>query len=282
MTVRLLMRDVRFGFSFVAFSLVAAAFLGMLFSIGSAGLIVYKGGDTSAYSMGDFLAHAFDFSAPLDLWQLIQGRPLSITFPWFFPTAVLFSSLSEYLRSDARGAGYRVMLASGSRWAWWVAKCLWVCLVVCAFWAIYLGMFLITSSVFFDVSPTLSVTQEGLAFIKTGLVEPIMVDMTIFPLIALLVPVCIALALVQSAISLLVDRMLGYVLTMGVLFASAMVYHPLLIGNYLISGRCPGIFADAFGMNWGLALSLVLAWIGVAVGGMFVSRMTIYGGSRDE
>ena len=35
-------------------------------------------------------------------------------------------------------------------------------------------------------------------------------------------------------------------------------------------------------MNDGLALSLAVAWIAVAVGGLLVSRMTIYGGSRDE
>lgn len=279
-TIKLLARDIRFGFPYVAFSLVAASLLGTLFSIGSAGEIVYRGEELGVHTLGDFLAIAFDFSTPLDLWALIQGRSLSITFPWFFPTAILFSSLSEYPRDDVRGAGYRAMLGSGSRWAWWVAKCLWVCLVVCLFWTLFLGFFALASYVF-GASMSLSVTQGALVYIHSELTAS-GIGMNMLPLAALLIPVCGGLALVQTAVSLLIDRMLGYVLTMGVLFASAMVYHPLLIGNYLISGRCPGIFADAFGMNWGLALSLVLAWMAVAVGGVFVSRMTIYGGSRDE
>lgn len=280
MAIKLLARDIRFGLPYVAFSLVAASLLGALFSIGSAGEIVYMGEELDTHTLGDFLAITFDFSTPLDLWALIQGRPLSITFPWFFPTAILFSSLSEYPRDDVRGAGYRAMLGSGSRWAWWVAKCLWVCLVVCSFWILFLGSFVFASCAF-GASMSLSVTQGALIYIHSEL-NASGIGMSILPLVALLIPVCGALALVQTAISLLVDRMLGFVLTMGALFASAMVYHPLLIGNYLISGRSSGVFYDAFGMNWGLSLSLAAAWLAIAVGGALVSRMTIYGGSRDE
>ena len=279
MIVKLLARDVRFGLPFLTFSLLAAPLLGVLFSIGSAGDIVYAGESLSAYTLGDFLAIAFNFSVPLDLWNLIQGRPLSITFSWFFPMAVMLSSLLEYPRADAFGAGYRAVLASGSRWAWWIAKCLWACLAVCVFWLLFLASFTAVAGAF-GVPLSLSVTQEGLSFIRSEL-SPSMVGMTMLPLIALLVPVCCALALVQLAVSLLLDGMFGYVLSMGLLFASSMVYHPLLIGNYLISGRSPGVFPDAFGTNEGLALAILMAWAAVAIGGLLVSRMTIYGGARD-
>lgn len=136
MIVKLLARDVRFGLPFLTFSLLAAPLLGVLFSIGSAGDIVYAGESLSAYTLGDFLAIAFNFSVPLDLWNLIQGRPLSITFSWFFPMAVMLSSLLEYPRADAFGAGYRAVLAweavgpGGSRSACgpaWPSACFGFC-----------------------------------------------------------------------------------------------------------------------------------------------------------
>lgn len=278
--VRMLVRDVRVGAPYVRPYLIAALLLGAVHGIAAAGEFVYRGFDLATCTLGDYLGFTFTFSTPLDLWMLIQGRPLSINFPWFFSFAVLFAATLDYPREDLLGAGYRGIVASGSRWSWWLAKCLWVCAVALVFWVLlFAGIALVAQILGSPLS--LQMTEQTARIIQT-LLDPYMIGMSLAPLMLLCVPVCAALMLVQLAVSVRAERMGGYVLSMGVLFASTMVQHPLLLGNYLITGRNAGAYVDGMRLSDGLALSLAVAWAAVAVGGLLVSRMTIYGGVRDE
>lgn len=279
-TLRLYARDLRVGLPSVRPYLVAALVLGVVHGIAAAGNCAYSGNDLSSFTFSDYVALTFQFANPVDLWLLIQGRPLTITFPWFFSFAVLFAATLEYPRADLLGAGYRGVVASGSRWAWWIAKCAWVCTVAAAFWVLLFAGLILTAWAFgAQASEFMSEFAMIMVPASSSTRYP---GMSMVPLMLLTVPICASMMLVQLAVSVRVERMPGYLLCMGVFFASGMVEHPLLLGNYLISGRSAGAYVEGLPMNDGLALSLAVAWIAVAVGGLLVSRMTIYGGSRDE
>ena len=99
-TLRLYARDLRVGLPSVRPYLVAALVLGIVYGIAAAGDCAYSGNDLSSFTFADYVALTFQFANPVDLWLLIQGRPLTITFPWFFSFAVLFAATLEYPRAD--------------------------------------------------------------------------------------------------------------------------------------------------------------------------------------
>lgn len=280
MLVRLFLRDVLVGMRRVRPHMVAALFLGALFCAGAVGDAAASGISAPSLTFADAVGEAFNFSPPRDFYQILGGRPLSIRFPWFFTFALLFASTLDYPRLDALGAGYREIVDSGSRWLWWLSKCLWVITATVMFFAFFFAGIALASRGF-GMDLSLEYSEAGASLLDTNMTL-YGTAMTAAPHMALTVPVCSSLVLVQLAISMVLERIPGFALCMAVMFLSTLFDHPALPGNYLVSGRSIGIAMGGVQLNCGLALSLGIAWAAIALGGIAFSRMTIFGGVHDE
>lgn len=280
MTIRLLWRDTRITFRSLIPYLVAALFLGATLSLRTLGKISASDAAVTSRTLGDFIAYAFNFAAPINFQDILNGRPLSITFPWLLAFAALFAMTLDYPRHDLRGPGYHTLVATGNRWPWWIAKCLWVCLVIAAFWTCFL-LGVAVPAIYCGADPSLLLTQDGVQLLTTQL-SPYQIEMTIVPLLLLTIPICSSFGLIQLLISIHIDRIAAYTFCLSVVFASALFSHPLLLGNFLISGRSVGAFFGGFPLNEGLALSIGISSAVVLVGGALFSRKTIFGGASHE
>lgn len=114
-----------FALLFAAFRLeIYAAALGDI-------AIAHNGG----WSMGDYLLYALCGCAGLS-----DGGREGFSFPiaWFSIFALLgYACLrTPFGREDA--FGNQLLLATGSRYIWWMARCLWTLMVLLAFWTLLL------------------------------------------------------------------------------------------------------------------------------------------------
>ena len=135
---------------------------------------------------------------------------------------------------------------------------------------------------------TLEVTVEGLNVIRSDGSSILAADQELGAganvglFIISIVGVTCCLQLVQFSISMLVERIPAYAVVMSYLLLSCMFQHVLLLGNYLITGRHKGLFLEGVPLNVALSECLVVAWLAVAIGGIFFSRQLLSGGGRNE
>ena len=188
--------------------------------------------------------------------------------------AVAYVPLS-YPYRDLMGFGKSVLVASGSRISWWLSKCLWVIAATLASFTVFLalsaGAALLAGG---GLSPTISSGLPTLAGFM-AMTSPISCDLPAFLAVAVVV-VC-SLCLLQTALSLVVRPVLSFAFTAALLLASAYVYSPLLLGNYLMVARTAGVAEEAMDPTTGLVLAVVVGVASVVGGGAYFSRMDCVG-----
>lgn len=181
----------------------------------------------------------------------------------------------SYPYRDLMGFGKSVLVASGSRISWWLSKCLWVVAATLTSFAVFLalsaGAALLVGG---GLSPTISSGLPTLAGFM-AMTSPISCDLPAFLAVALVV-IC-SLCLLQTALSLAVRPVLSFAFTAALLLASAYVYSPLLLGNYLMVARTAGVAEEAMDPTTGLALAVVVGMASVIGGGAYFSRMDCAG-----
>lgn len=275
--IGLLKRDFALGTRQSLPYLIGGFFIGLMLGVGSIAQAFAITGSIGGFTLGDLVAFAMDFPASISIQQLIMGRAVSFSYSWVLPFACAFAAVLDYPRSDLEGMGRDAMVFGGSRLSWWCAKCAWTLCVLVLYWIlVFAGICAIAflSGSFFSLS-----VGVGCASSLRSSLAPYGFGMTAVPLLISVAPVTGALALAQLAISLFWNRIPGYVAVMAVLVGTSFFAHPLLPSFYLISGRSLGIYYGGAALNQGLAFSIAFAWAMVAVGGILISRKTIFGGS---
>lgn len=188
--------------------------------------------------------------------------------------AVAYVPLS-YPYRDLMGFGKSVLVASGSRVSWWLSKCLWVVAATLVSFTVFLalsaGAALLAGG---GLSPTISSGLPTLAGFM-AMTSPISCDLLAFLAVAFVV-VC-SLCLLQTALSLVVRPVLSFAFTAALLLASAYVYSPLLLGNYLMVARAAGVAEEAMDPMTGLVLAAAVGTASVIGGSAYFSRMDCVG-----
>ncbi|MDD5799478.1 MAG: hypothetical protein PUD09_02355 [Coriobacteriales bacterium] len=202
--------------------------------------------------------------------------------PFRFPVSwVILLMLVSYMTlgfpyRDLEGFGQKVLTKSGSRWRWWLSKCVWVTLCVLVYWALLYATLMVFSMA----------TGNGISLkVSDAVPKLVQADLTIRPntdefVAFLLVAPCVmtSLCLLQLCLSLFIRPTLSYVATLSILFLSAFYYQcPLLPGNYLMMFRSLGLVRDGYPALQGLVLAIVLGTASVVVGGVAFRRKDILG-----
>mgnify|MGYP001215966428 FL=1 len=137
MFAKLLARDIRLGFVRLLPYYIGAVLLGAVLGFGAVALSKVAIGDAAAFTLGDIVAETFDHPVPIDWRQVMQGRPVSLSFEWVLPFALFFACTLDYPRQDTFGVGAKSIALSGSRWSWWLAKSAWCVASSLLFWALF-------------------------------------------------------------------------------------------------------------------------------------------------
>lgn len=177
------------------------------------------------------------------LYQLLQGmspfRPNSEDFEinviWLFINLFLAYIVSFYPFKDLGGYGQLMLLRSKKRWYWWLGKCIWN--VGCV--TLYYAVLWLVATVFALCTGTLALTptQAIQDVFSAGNVSELTSQRMLFH--ALLAPwlASVAISLLQMAISLLTQPIMGIIAVCGVLVISIFTDSFLALGNYTMLMR---------------------------------------------
>lgn len=182
----------------------------------------------------------------------------------------------DYPVRDLSGMGTHLIVAAGSRWPWWLAKCCWV--VLCTLvWTLVIALVCVLTVVLtggsWDWAPSYeAVFACGLSGEGTRAQAFSIADFALAAPLALM-----ALLLVQLVLTVFVGPYLGLAVTVAVLFFSAFYLHPALLGNYLMAARSNAMLDGGVDPAVGAALSAALIVVSVVLGGVAFNRKDIMG-----
>ena len=104
MFAKLLARDIRLGFVRLLPYYIGAVLLGAVLGFGAVALSKVAIGDAAAFTLGDIVAETFDHPVPIDWWQVMQGRPVSLSFEFFRLLSSLLARLTIPVRTRLESA----------------------------------------------------------------------------------------------------------------------------------------------------------------------------------
>lgn len=272
MNARLLGLDAREGFRAIRSWLIAAVVISIVF----AGSFVLSLSSHSAVGNVPITLGNLAVNLLAGMLNFLPGPTEIFRFPvsWAITLLLLAYLTLGYPYRDLMGFGQKVLCSGGSRWKWWLSKCAWVILTVLAFWGIVAGTTALISCALgggLDLSvseqlPQIFLWDISISYERQG-----------FALFLAGIPLATAaLCLFQLFLSLVLRPTISYLVTVSILFLSAFYYQsPLLIGNYLMALRTPGVVGQGFPPAQGILISLVGAAVSIVLGGLWFSRMDI-------
>lgn len=174
----------------------------------------------------DYMLYCFLGAAP---------REHSLTLPTFWLLAVggcLLLNL-DYMLRDLTGAGQQVLIRSGSRRGWFLAKCVWN-LASCAEYVLLSGAAVLFYTLLFGGRAALANTPELVpAVFHDVLFEPaafsgadLLLATVLTPLLSLM-----ALSMLQMSLCLWTRPVVSFLVSMALLVAAVFANSPLILGT---------------------------------------------------
>lgn len=202
------------------------------------------------------------------------GRDSRFVLPtaWLLVTMAMIWVSLDYAYRELLGVGCSVVVATGSRWAWWLSKC-----VVVTVWS--LVSYLVVLSICMVVAGVLG--GSALAFLSydeacaLGFLATADFPATIMPFLSAALTTVCALSLGGSLVSLLLGPRAGFCAMAAYLLVSAYLDSPLLLGSYLMVARSDQVMAGGTNASLGLFLAALVAAGSVLLGGVLFSRLDL-------
>ena len=272
--IKFFILDIKEGWrrSLVWWLIAAGAFLILPLTFYLDALSVRAKDIAGQFTLGDYY---FNLVAGGLAYDPTSSTPFKLPISWFAPILLLAYITLWYPYHDLMGSGKTMMIASGSRWSWWLAKCAWIIVYVCIYCLIG---FILTTGFALIVGCNHSFIATDLSALLLGFVNVINFDVTSYHILSFLwaVPLVLcALCMLQLAISLLFRPLWGYVVTISILFVSAFLESPFLLGNSLMAIRSDAYIVGGTSPLWNVCLGLIVMVVSVLIGGFFLTRADI-------
>lgn len=246
----------------------------VLFAVVSSSLVLQAlalGMPLTGLSIGDFLLYYF---AGTSQFFAFGGDPFRLPAIWAFVCLFALYLVLWYPYRDLLGFGRAAVVVGGSRWRWWLVKCVWVVVAIAVF-CLCAFVVAVASSLLVGGYLALSISEEMpflLGLRESQLAEP---PYLMGPSIAVVAASLIALALFQLFLSLVVGPVASFACLISILFLSAFYFNPLLIGNSMMLARSDCLMEGGVSFFTGIGIAASLAGASIAVGGLLFSRMDI-------
>lgn len=230
------------------------------------------------WTLGDVLAYLF---MGMGVWDSKEGIAFHFPVAWMMLLGTNLFLTLRYPYRDLHGMGMYMLVRGGSRWKWWLSKCVWVvavsltlpvlALLASFAWSVCVGAeqsFSLSDSVCALLQQEPSVRLEHPKSIAHFFIASIVV--------------IASLSLLQLALSLLARPIMSFACCFSLLFMSAAIASPYLAGNYLMSMRSTCLMTAGMRPFFGILIAGMLALAAVVLGGLVFSRMDIVGKEFDS
>lgn len=206
-----------------------------------------------------------------------RNEPFVLPAAWLCCCLAIAYATLAYPARHLKGIGTTTLILSGSRWLWWLSKCVWVvihCFACCAVILATCTLFTIGTA----DSMELTLDKElayWLGFFMATDAPFSQGTASIGELFTCIVLALTAISLIQLVFSVLFAPFVGFIVTICILFASAFCLHPALIGNYLMIARSNLAIANGVDATYGTVMACVVAVTAVLAGGTLFNRQNI-------
>ena len=230
-------------------------------------------GDVSCLGFESYLLNIF---AGIERYSYDPSEPFRLPAQWLFTLLCIAYFTLHYPSRDLSGMGVQLMLASGSRRHWWFSKCVWIAASV-------ISVFLIGITICFISACLSGGFQENLINVAALRAMNFNVDTLTSPPwnVAIVVITAVAMTLsicyVQFAIAVTTKPLIGFVVTVSILFVSAFVQDPCLVGNYLMAARSEVFTSGGMIGSVGIVFSILLSSAAIGFGYLYFRNMDILG-----
>ena len=289
---RLLMCDVRYGVAAISPRLVfVACIVAMAFFIAWVKVFIRLPEAAGDLSFGECMLLIWYGMMP---YYPDNGDLFLFPMAWFCVLVAAAFTVADYPSRDLEGMGSTVVVVSGSRWAWWLSKCLWVVLMglivvgitmvfslvvtlVCQgslSLAVRPGVACVLEAGFnFEIQDASRLIQEG----EAAAVASALPSLDIAPAIGVATLCLVAILLMQTVLSVHLHPVLGIAATIAVLFLSAYFFVPWLPGEYMLLARSGVLLDEGLNLDVGVLLGAGISVVAVVAGGLVFNRIDLVG-----
>ena len=260
----LITHDVRQGLGRAwAKFLVAGVLFGVFAAVYlvQAGNILRAGEVHEQTTLGDLLLYIYQ---GMPVYTAASGEAFTVPAMWLIVNLYIAFIVVIYPYNDLLGVGHQVLIRAGRRWQWWLSKCAWnVCCV-----ALYYGIgyaVILLSALIGGAEMRMKLTESGAVLANVGIAwaNPVKFSWAVFLLPALS---SLALCLLQMTLSMFVKPVISYMVTAGVLVASAFFATPLLPGNHSMLVRSEALMPGGIALHPAALVDVVIIAAAVAAG----------------
>lgn len=221
-------------------------------------------------SISDIVINTFLGNEPFDP-AVNKGVNLSIT--WFVFHALLFSFISFYITNDLKKNTTSLLLRVRSKKLWWTSKYIWCIATVFLYYSLFFAIAIIFASCFgtasFDVSNLIADEFFGMQ-IKNISVWKMLFSSLLLPMI-----ISVAIAVFESALSLVLKPIYSFIVLICYLVASTFYYSEYLLFNFsmVIRNNFEGV--NGVSNQYGMLIAILIIVVSYFAGMTFIKRKDI-------
>lgn len=290
--VKLLACDVRYGITAMLPRLaLVACIAGMAVFIAWVGVYIRFPEASGDLTLGECMLFIWYGMLP---YNPSTGDPFLFPMAWFCVLTAASFAVADYPSRDMEGMGSTAIVVSGSRWAWWLSKCVWVVAMGFVVVGITLAVSLVVALVFqgslsLAVRPGVAgvldagynfAIQDATRLIQSGEAATAAAS---DPSLGIAVPMAVAalslvaILLVQTVLAVHLHPVFGMAASIAILFLSAYFYVPWLPGEYMLLARAGVLYNEGLSPGVGALLAVAVSVVAVVVGGAVLNRVDIVG-----
>jgi hypothetical protein len=201
-----------------------------------------------------------------------KGMPFQIPYIYMVVTAFFGLSIGSYVVSDYKNMGVLHIIKYRKKTVWWYGKCIWnIGHTILMYLSVFLGIVafcLMAGKLQMELSPGI-VSQMGISMTDID-------SLVVLGYIVLLGGgTVIALNQIQITLQMIFEPVTAYVVYLGNLVFSVLLFTPYLPGNEFMLARTKLFSTNGVGMGAGLGYVFLLWLIAVLVGRTYIKRSDV-------
>lgn len=203
----------------------------------------------------------------------IEDKEFYISAVWLILNGYLVLAISWYPYKDYQISGYQSLLRAGTKDRWWYSKCIWVAATALMYYIVIGVSVLLYSLVAHGNMTAGPIINIGLSDVDTSAVSGFDLCILLF-----LIPwlASISISMIQMLFSLAAGPVIGIVMSVAILTASAYFVSPVLTGNMTMLLRST-LISSYGGISpfHGILSSVIILIVSIVAGRLILNRRDV-------
>lgn len=204
-------------------------------------------------------------------------KTVDISSVYMLPNIFVVYIVGNYVIKDLYGFGKNIIVRTGSRFNWWISKCIWGILTAVLSYAILYAVIIVagicTGGV--KLAPTPEVCYSAISMDKQIIIQNTNLTGLVISLMAMSLLMTITFCIIQITVGLIISPVIGYVIVMSYLIIGAFSDNPFIISIYCMALR-NGIYSpEGYNILLGVIIMAAITIFCMVAGSLYIRKMDI-------